>query len=191
MKRLALILGAAAWCGCTNHELQRMVNQPKYLPYTENDFFEDGRSMREPPLGTVSQESLAEADAVPGGRVGTAYRTEIPVPITLQMLEAGKRRFEIVCAACHGILGDGNSVVAEKMALIAPPSIHAYADRPVGFFYDLITEGYGLMPSYAAQIPRPGRWAVVAYVRALQRSQNARLQDAPADVQAKLLKEPR
>jgi mono/diheme cytochrome c family protein len=89
------------------------------------------------------------------------------------------------------MVGDGNSVVAEKMALIAPPSIHAYADRPVGFFYDLITEGYGLMPSYAAQIPRPQRWAVVAYVRALQRSQNARLQDAPADVQARLLKEPR
>jgi mono/diheme cytochrome c family protein len=107
------------------------------------------------------------------------------------MLEDGKRRFEIVCAACHGMVGDGNSVVAEKMALIAPPSIHAYADRPVGFFYDLITEGYGLMPSYAAQIPRPQRWAVVAYVRALQRSQNARLQDAPADVQARLLKEPR
>lgn len=191
MNRLVVILVATAWCGCTNRELQRMVNQPKYLPYTENDFFEDGRSMRDPPFGTVSKESLAEVNSAPGGRVGTAYRTEIPIPVTLPMLEDGRRRFEIVCGTCHGILGDGNSVVAEKMALIAPPSIHAYADRPVGFFYDLITEGYGLMPSYAAQIPRRERWAVVAYVRALQRSQNVRFQDAPADVQARLLKEPR
>jgi len=185
-------LFAALLCAsCTNNELQRMVTQPKYLPFTENDLFEDGRSMREPPFGTVSRESFAEVSSAPGGRVGEAYLTELPFKATLEVLQEGKRHFDIVCAACHGVLGDGNSVVTEKMALIAPPSIHAYADRPVGFFYAVITEGYGLMPSYAPHLSRGQRWEVVAYLRALQRSQHARLQDAPPEVQASLLKEAR
>jgi len=189
MKRF--VLAVVLCLGCTNRELQRMVNQPKYLPFTENDLFEDGRSMREPPFGTVSRESLAEVNSAPDGRAGEAYLTEFPFRVTLQILRDGKKHFEIVCAACHGILGDGNSVVMEKMALIAPPSIHAFADRPVGFFYAVITEGYGLMPSYAPHLARRQRWEVVAYLRALQRSQNARLQDAPAEVQVRLLGEAR
>ena len=189
MKRF--VLAVVLCLGCTNRELQRMVNQPKYLPFTENDLFEDGRSMREPPFGTVSRETLAEVNSAPDGRAGEAYLTEFPFRVTLQILRDGKKHFEIVCAACHGILGDGNSVVMEKMALIAPPSIHAFADRPVGFFYAVITEGYGLMPSYAEQIPPHTRWALVAYVRALQLSQRARLADAPPPVQARLLREPR
>ena len=175
--------------GCTNRELQRMVTQPKYLPFSENDLFEDGRSMREPPFGTVSRESLSEVNSAPDGRIGEAYVTEFPFPVTLQALQQGKNHFEVVCAACHGLLGDGKSVVTEKMALIAPPSIHAFADRPVGFFYAVITEGYGLMPSYAPQLARRQRWEVVAYLRALQRSQNSRLQDAPPEVRERLLRE--
>jgi cytochrome c len=168
-----------------------MVNQPKYLPYAENDFFDDGRSMRLPPFGTVSRENLAEMEAVPEGRINDVYVEKMPGPLTLATLQLGRKQFEIVCAACHGLLGDGNSVVSEKMALAPPPSLHAFTDRPDGFFYEVIAEGYGLMPSYAAQISRSERWAIVAYVRALQKSQNAKLEEAPAEVQARLLKEAR
>jgi mono/diheme cytochrome c family protein len=169
---VALILMTS---GCTNEQLQRMVEQRKFLPYTENDFFEDKRAMRTPPPGTVSRE---------GGELAA-----MPKPITLAMLKTGQREFQVTCAACHGLVGDGKSVVAEKMSLRAPPSIHDFADRPDAFFYSVLTDGYGLMPSFAEQIPSERRWAVVAYIRALQLSQRARLSDAPLGVQAQLLRE--
>ena len=174
---------------CTDHELQRMVNQPKYLPYTENDFFDDHLAMRYPPAGVVSREDGVLRQAVPGGRVEDTFVDKIPVPITKDLLQRGRKRFEIVCAACHGLLGDGDSVVATKMSLVAPPSLFNSASRPDGYFYAVITEGYGLMPSYASVVPAQDRWAVVAYFRALQRSRSAPLSAAPPAVQASLLKE--
>lgn len=101
------------------------------------------------------------------------YAKEIPIPVTKDLLLLGKKRFDITCATCHGILGDGVSVVARKMLLKPPPSLHDYRDRPPGYIFDVITSGYGLMASYAWELPLTERWAVVAYVKALQLSQHA------------------
>lgn len=174
--------------GCSNFELQRMVSQPKYLPYMENDFFDDHLAMRSPPIGAVSREA-ALREAVSGAGIEEAFVDKIPVPITRDLVQRGRKRFEIVCAACHGLLGDGDSVVATKMSLVAPPSLFNNPSRPDGYFYGVITEGYGLMPSYASVISPEDRWAVVAYFRALHRSRSAPLSAAPPAVQARLLKE--
>ena len=174
-------------CGCTNEQLQRMVEQRRFRAYSENDFFEDGRAMRTPPPGTVPREKNAPTQAGPPDLQPAA----LPKPIPLAMLRAGQREFQVTCAACHGLLGDGNSVVAKKMSLRAPPSLHDFADRPDGFFYSVISDGYGLMPSFAEHIAPQTRWAVVAYIRALQLSQRAPLSDAPAPAQAQLLLESR
>jgi mono/diheme cytochrome c family protein len=191
MKPLSITALAVFIAGCTNDQLQRMVEQPKYLPYAENDFFEDGRAMRTPPPGTVAREGHPIDPALEARGPNGAYVETIPIPITLAVLRLGQHHFQITCAACHGLLGDGNSVVAEKMSLRPPPSIHDFIDRPEGFFYAVISEGYGLMPSYADRISPLSRWAVVAYLRALQLSQRAKLADAPTQVQTKLLREPR
>ncbi len=191
MKRL-FVTGLAVFVACcTNDQLQRMVEQPKYLPYVENDFFEDGRAMRTPMPGTVAREGYPSNPALEGRGQNGDYVAAIPVPITLTMLKQGQHEFQITCAACHGLLGDGDSVVAQKMSLRAPPSLIKIemVARPAGSFYTVISEGYGLMPSYAEQIPPAARWAVVAYVRALQRSQRANLADAPPQIRAQLLRE--
>jgi mono/diheme cytochrome c family protein len=172
--------------GCTNEQLQRMVEQRRFRPYSENDFFEDRRAMRTPPPGTVSLEQGRE-----GGQASGTELAAVAKPISLAMLRLGQREFQVTCAACHGLLGDGKSVVADKMALRAPPSIHDFADRPDRFFYGVITDGYGLMPAFSEHIDSDRRWAVVAYIRALQLSQHARLPDAPPPVQAQLLRESR
>ncbi len=191
MSRLRLTTVVVFICGCTNEQLQRMVEQPKYLPYTENDFFEDGRAMRTPPLGTIAREARPLDPSLSPRQPNGEYVQRMPVPITLAALRLGRKYFDITCAACHGLIGDGNSVVAEKMSLRAPPSLHNHPERPDGYFFEVITEGYGLMPSYASQIPTKDRWAVVGYVRALQASQRASLADAPPQVRAQLLREPR
>lgn len=187
IRRASTIALLLAICGCTNEQLQRMVEQRRFRAYAQNDFFEDGRAMRTPPPGTVPRERSAPSQAGPPGLEPAA----LPKPIPLSMLKDGQRQFQATCAACHGLLGDGNSVVAEKMSLRPPPSLHEFADRPDGFFYSVITEGYGLMPSFAEHIAPQTRWAVVAYVRALQLSQRAPLTVAPADVRAQLLSEAR
>jgi cytochrome c5 len=163
-------LGLALASGCSTSVLQRMEAQEKFLPYSANPFFDDGRSMRPAIEGTVPREHLP-------GR---------PHPMSLALLAAGHRRFDITCATCHGLVGDGDSVVAQKMALRPPPSLHGFAGRPDEFFYKVIAEGYGMMPPYAAEISPEERWAVVAYVRALILSQDAPLEAAPPDVRASL-----
>src|SRR5215475_16191633 len=109
--------------------------------------------------------------------------TQIPIPVTAELLARGRHRFEIVCSTCHGLVGNGDSMVADNMATRLPPSLVALGARPVGFFFKAITEGYGLMPSFAGEVPTDERWAVVAYIRALQLSQNAPVSALPADVQ--------
>ncbi len=191
MKRLLITALVGFATGCTNEQLQRMVEQPKYLPYTENDFFEDGRAMRIPPPGTVPREAHPSDRAFEARLPNGEYVEAIPIPITPAMLKVGQHEFQITCATCHGLLGDGNSVIAEKMSLRPPPSLHNHPERPDGYFYGVISEGYGLMPSYAEQILPEKRWAVVAYVRALQLSQHANLADAPPQIRAQLLREAR
>ena len=106
----------------------------------------------------------------------------IPVPMTHKLLELGRKRYDITCGTCHGPLGDGDSIVARQMALRPPPSLHRYIDRPAGYIYEVITKGFGMMASYAAELTIEERWAVVAYIRALQLSQNTPAVGAvPAD----------
>lgn len=180
---LALLAGA----GCSDRGFEQMGVQQKDLPYAENPWFEDGRAMRVPPDGAVPRErELGSREFMTGRDDAGAWVARIQVPVTRALLERGRTDFDRTCAACHGVLGDGDSVVAKNMALVTPPSLLARAERPDGFFFAVIGEGHGLMPSYAGQLGPTDRWAVVAYLRALQRSQDAPVGDAPADERRRL-----
>ena len=189
---LPLLAAAMTLSACTcgdlssSQILQRMEVQEKYNAYAANDLFADGRAMRTPPEGTVPRERLVGRPDISTGEVNGQPVANVPVPITAELLARGRHRFEIVCAACHGLVGNGDSMVADNMATRLPPSLVALSDRPAGFFYKAITQGYGLMPSFAGEIPMDERWAVVAYVKALQFSQNAPVQALPEDVQRRL-----
>lgn len=143
--------------------------------------------MRDPPAGTVPRGAPE-----PPWRAGGAYVERIPVRMTRELVGLGREHFDVTCAACHGVLGDGVSVVATKMLQRPPPSLltdRVRAMKP-GRLYEIVRDGYGLMPGYTAQLSTPeDRWAVVAYVRALQLSQRATLSELPAGVRAELAKE--
>jgi mono/diheme cytochrome c family protein len=113
------------------------------------------------------------------------------VPVTPELLQLGRKRYDVFCAVCHGVLGDGQGPVARNMSIRPPPSLLQIGQRPDGFFFAAITEGYGYMPSYRPWLGDEERWAVVAYVRALQLSQGARIEQVPPDVRARLEKENR
>jgi mono/diheme cytochrome c family protein len=189
---LLLVVPVVALAGCGNpwdQMFQRMIDQPKFKPYDENTHFADGRSMRQPPEGTISREQHQTALDLEKARATASGPTVGPFPLTKSLLARGRSRFEITCAACHGLLGDGQSLVARNMALRPPPDLLPLAYRSDDHFYQVITEGRGLMPSFGAELSARDRWAVVAYVRALQKSQSARLEDVPADVRQTLSKE--
>jgi mono/diheme cytochrome c family protein len=114
------------------------------------------------------------------------YVTTIPVPMTRKLLDVGRKRYDITCGTCHGMLGDGDSIVARQMSLRPPPSLHRYTDRPAGYLYEVIAKGFGMMASYAAELTIEERWAIVAYVRALQLSQGTPAVELPADVRQRL-----
>ena len=184
---LAAALAGASGCTCDSDVFQRMESQKKYLPYQESELFEDGRAMRAPPEGTVPREVLKRSPLPAGGKTpeGTVI-TRIPLKVTAEVMARGRSRFDIYCATCHGLLGDGDSMVARNMSVRPPPSLHARAGQPVGWYYDVITGGFGLMPSYRQELSAEDRWAVVAYLLALQRSQRAPLAAAPPGERAKL-----
>jgi mono/diheme cytochrome c family protein len=147
--------------------------------------------MRAPPEGTVPHGTLLPLDVASGlGPDGLAIPRS-PLPVDARLLARGRERFDVNCAVCHGLLGDGESQVSLSMSLRRPPSLHAYRDVPDGHIYRVISEGFGLMPSYAAALSVEDRWAIVAYVRALQLSQYATLQDVPPDARRKLEEEGR
>lgn len=187
--RLLLVaaLAASSGCTCSSDVFQRMESQRKYLPYQENELFEDGRAMRAPPEGTVPREVLKRSPLPAGGKTPEgSVITRIPVAVTAEVMARGRKRFDIYCATCHGLLGDGDSMVARNMSVRPPPSLHDFAGKPVGWYFDVITEGYGLMPSYRQELSTEDRWAVVAYLLALQRSQRAPLAQAPPEERARL-----
>jgi mono/diheme cytochrome c family protein len=169
-----------------------MERQPKARAFAVNPFFEDGRAMRTPPPGTIPRERIVQNPALTQGRVGDTDVTEIPVPLTRAVLETGHQKFDIYCATCHGLVGDGRSPVAANMSLRLPPNL--VQDRrgmAVGHYYQVLSNGFGLMSGYAAELSVPERWAVVAYLRALQLSQSAPLALAPPDEREKLSREKR
>ena len=178
------VLAAVGLTGCPR--LAPMQQQPKYEAYEASDFFQDGLAMRAPPAGTVPFRSLVEPAVATGRGPDGKPLAVAPVRIDAPMLERGRKKFDVHCAVCHGVLGDGDSQVAMNMSLRRPPSLHLYRDRPDGHLYQVIQEGFGLMPSYAHELSVEDRWAVVAYVRALQLSQNARVEQLPGEARERL-----
>jgi mono/diheme cytochrome c family protein len=185
---LAVLLAAAAGCEGTDTgvywQFERMVRQPRYDPYAHSPLFDDGRTMRPLPAGVVARDADDAGPLVVDGAVGGHYADTIPLPVTPALLALGRRRFETYCAACHGVLGDGDTPVAAQMQLRKPPSLHQarLRDLPPGHLYQIVRAGYGLMPAYGPLLSVHERWAVVGYVRALQHSQYARLATLPADL---------
>ncbi len=186
----AVLAALALLCGCRPELIDPMKRQERFNAYQANPLFDDGRELRPPVWGTVPRERRLGSAAFSTGRLpGGGYATAIPVLLDRAALVKGRRHFEVTCATCHGVLGDGESIPASKMSLRAAPSLYAYRDRAPGFFYQVITEGWGLMPSYSATLGPEARWQIVAYLQALMLSQSARLEQAPPDVQGRLLKE--
>ena len=189
MKARLAALSLLALAACPR--LDPMQRQQKYKAYQANEYFDDGLAMRQPPDGTVPFRSLVDPAVGTGAGPDGKPLAQAPVPITAASLARGRDRFEIYCAVCHGLLGDGQSQVALNMSLRKPPSLHAYRDVPDGYIFRVITHGFGLMPSYATQLPPEDRWAVVGYVRALQLSQYASVAQLPPEARERLQKEAR
>src|ERR1019366_2907668 len=159
-----------------------MQAQPRQNPLSRSDFCSDQRSARPPIEGTVARGQLHEDSYFYTGKIGNNPGDAMPFAVTKEVLERGRERFNIFCAPCHSRLGDGKGFVPSRGFSKQPPSFHIARLQkvPLGYFYDVITEGFGIMPDYASQIPPQDRWDIVAYVRALQLSQNATMADVPA-----------
>jgi mono/diheme cytochrome c family protein len=155
-----------------------MYDQPKYQSNQPSSFFEDGRAMQPPPENTVAMGSFDPESAMFTGRVDGELATELPMELTAELLERGQTRYDAFCAPCHGLAGDGNGVIAYRGPLQVP-SLHNERLRTaaIGYYFDVITNGINRMYSYANRIPPEDRWAVAAYVRALQLSQYADVND--------------
>jgi mono/diheme cytochrome c family protein len=181
-----LLAACAAVCvfvasGCQNLR-QDMATQPKNRPLSPSDFFEDGRSERPIIENTVARGSVADDELfVP--KDSNAF----PLPVNQALLNRGEERYKIFCSPCHGLQGDGNGMITLR-GMKHPPSYHQDRLRqaPNGYFYDNITNGFGAMYGYSAQIPPRDRWAIIAYLRALQLSRNARVADLPAELREQL-----
>jgi mono/diheme cytochrome c family protein len=155
--------------------------QPYYRPLAKSDFFSDGRSARNPVDGTVARGDLRADSYFYTGKIGDADGDYMPFPVTADVLDRGHKRFNIYCAPCHGRVGDGNGFIPSR-GLKRPPSYHIDRLRkvPLGYFFDVMTNGFGVMQDYSAQVAPRDRWAIAAYIRALQLSQNATSADVPA-----------
>jgi hypothetical protein len=166
------------------HLNPNMDDQPKYEAMEESKFFKDKSSMRMPVAGTVARGKLNENQNYYFGKEEDGnFIKKMPVKITLPLLKRGQERYEIYCTPCHGSTGAGQGIVIKK-GFLAPQSYHIDRLRDIedGYIYDVISNGIRNMPSYGYQIPVADRWAIVAYVRALQRSQNATVKDVPEDI---------
>ena len=172
-----MLLAVFALVGCRND----MHDQPRFKPLAQSDFYPDLRSARPVIDGTVARGQLNEDTYFYTGMVGNKPGDYMPFPATQQELERGQQRFNIYCTPCHSRTGDGNGVVVQR-GFQQPPSYHTdrLRNAPLGYFFGVITNGFGAMPDYAAQIPPHDRWDIVAYIRALQLSQNATQADVPA-----------
>ena len=171
-----LVAALAVMSGCRID----MHVQPKVLPLTHSDFFEDGRGSRSLAPGTIARGQLKEDTYLYTGMSNGKPGDMMPFPATREVLERGRQRFNIYCSPCHSPIGDGNGMIVQR-GFRHPPSFHSPALRqaPLGHFYDVMSNGFGVMPDYSAQVPTNDRWAIAAYIRVLQLSQNATAADMP------------
>jgi hypothetical protein len=187
MKISATLFTGVAWCalaisGCDYSLRQDMANQPYNRPLSPSDFFADGRSER-PLIENTVARGAPENDVYSVAKDYTGY----PLPVNEKLLQRGQDRYKIFCSPCHGLQGDGNGMAAVR-GMKHPSSYHIDRLRqaPNGYFYDVVTNGFGAMYSYSERIPPNDRWAIIAYVRALQLSRNAKSSDLPESLQQKL-----
>ncbi len=177
--RFLVVLFVLALVGLGGGCRRGMVDQQKIKPLAENDFFADGRGSRVPPAHTVARGQLRDDEQFYTGKIGNNLAATFPMTVTQELLARGQQRFEIDCAVCHGRTGEGNGMIVQR-GFPGPPSLHEERLRnaPVGHFVDVITNGYGVMYPYASRVASEDRWAIAAYLRALQLSQHAAPSDA-------------
>jgi mono/diheme cytochrome c family protein len=182
---LPLALGLALMAGAC---APNMSKQPRNKPLSESDFFTDGRSARMPVEGTVARGMLRADERLYTGKANGLFAGNLPLPVTGELLSRGRERFDIYCSPCHGRVGDGSGMIVQR-GLRRPPSYHIDRLRevPDGYLFDVITNGFGAMPGYASRIGVQDRWAITAYIRALQLSHASKLEDVPAAERPKLL----
>jgi len=174
---LSAVVVLALLCSCRID----MQVQPKQNPLSRSDFYPDQRSARPLVEGTVARGQLQADQYFYTGKIGSNPGDYMPFPVTKEVLERGRERYDIFCAPCHSRLGDGKGFVPSRGFSRQPPSYHIprLEKAPLGYFFDVMTNGFGIMPDYASQIPPADRWKIVAYIRALQLSQNATANDVP------------
>lgn len=170
---------------------QDMHDQPKYEPYEVSSFFDDKRTARNPVEGTIARGNLRADEHLYTGKVNGELATTFPFEVTREVLERGQERFGIYCAPCHSSIGDGNGMIAQRggSSMKQPATYHSQQmrDMPVGHFFDVMTNGFGSMYSYSERISVRDRWAIAAYIRVLQMSQNASIEDVPAAQRQRLI----
>ncbi len=181
--RFGLYLLAALGLGCR----QDMHDQTKYEALEASAFFADGRSARPVVAGTVARGQLQADELLYTGRIDGKNAEVFPFPIDQHVLQRGQERFNIYCAPCHDQLGHGQGMIVQR-GFRPPPSLHdeRLRNAPPGLIFDVITNGFGVMWSYADRIAPEDRWAIAAYIKVLQLSQNARLEDVPPAERARL-----
>jgi mono/diheme cytochrome c family protein len=182
---LLLALAASALAACR----QDMHDQPRLKPYGKSTFFADGRANRPLIAGTVARGRLFEDEHLHLGKLDGKEAATFPMPITKEVLARGRERYTINCQPCHGILGDGNGMIVQR-GMKRPPSYHIDRLREAapGYFFGVITNGFGVMYDYSDRIRAEDRWAIVAYVRALQQSQSATIDDVPQPERDRLMR---
>jgi mono/diheme cytochrome c family protein len=186
VRALALAAACAALAGAAACR-QDMHDAPRFKPLQENPFYEDGRASRPIPAGTVARGFLKDDDVFYTGMQNGAPVEKIPMPLTDAVVQRGQERYNIYCSPCHGVAGDGDGMIV-KRGYKRPTSYHdpRLRNERAGYFFDVMTRGFGQMPDYAAQVAPKDRWAIVAYIRALQLSQHASVGDLNPEEKARL-----
>ena len=168
-----------------------MQDQPKYKPLGASRFFADGRDSRPLPRGVIARDELDEDDSFHTGTQNGSFLETIPEPVSAALLQRGRDRFDIYCSPCHGRTGNGYGMIRQRGFWI-PSDLHTDRLRavPPGYMFQVISNGYGAMPDYRDQIEAADRWAIVAYIHALQLSRHATLGDVPPDARTQVATEP-
>jgi mono/diheme cytochrome c family protein len=183
LRALSIVAVALAVAGCR----QDMHDAPRYEPLEASTFFANGQASRALVANTVARGLLREDTHLNEGKVNGQLATTFPMPVTADVMARGQERFNVFCSPCHGKTGSGNGMVVQR-GFRAPPSYHEdrLRNAPVGYFFDVMTNGFGAMQDYSSQVPVADRWAIAAYIRALQLSQRATVADVPANRRADL-----
>lgn len=176
---LALLVLTASGC-----DMLDMYDEARFEPLEASTFFDDGASARPLVAGTVARGDLQDDEALYTGKIDGKYVNDLPVEFNRALLVRGQERFNIYCSPCHGRLGDGSGMIVRR-GFRRPPSFvstERLLNAPLGHYFDVITNGFGAMPSYASRVAPRDRWAIAAYIRALQRSQNGSVEDVPVEL---------